>query len=79
MIKQGCLIPGPWYVLPDETAYSNFFYKVRKPQLTGAPFDLDQVHKEMIYRLDQSEQIGRRIAAESVAAIHAARRRPLRT
>ncbi len=31
-----------FYRLPDETAYSNFWYKVRKPQLTGAPFDLDR-------------------------------------
>jgi alpha-mannosidase/mannosylglycerate hydrolase len=31
-----------FYRLPDETAYSNFFYKVRKPQLTGASFDLDR-------------------------------------
>jgi mannosylglycerate hydrolase len=31
-----------FYRLPDETAYSNFWYRVRKPQLTGAPFDLDR-------------------------------------
>jgi alpha-mannosidase/mannosylglycerate hydrolase len=31
-----------FYRLPDETAYSNFWYKVRKPQLTGAPFDLNR-------------------------------------
>jgi alpha-mannosidase/mannosylglycerate hydrolase len=37
---------------------------------------IDQVHKEMIYRFDQSQQIGTRIAAEAVEAIHAALKPP---
>jgi alpha-mannosidase len=36
LIRQGRLIPGPWYVMPDETAYSNFFYKVRKAAVREA-------------------------------------------
>jgi mannosylglycerate hydrolase len=43
-----------FYRLPDETAYSNFFYKVRKPQLTGAPFDLDQGCADLV-KLIESE------------------------
>ncbi len=44
-----------FYRLPDETAYSNFFYKVRKPQLTGAPFDLDRGCADLV-KLIESER-----------------------
>ncbi len=43
-----------FYRLPDESAYSNFFYKVRKPQLTGAPFDLDRECADLV-KLIESE------------------------
>lgn len=43
-----------FYRLPDETAYSNFFYKVRKPQLTGAPFDFDRGCADLV-KLIESE------------------------
>jgi alpha-mannosidase/mannosylglycerate hydrolase len=43
-----------FYRLPDESAYSNFFYKVRKPQLTGAPFDLDRGSADLV-KLIESE------------------------
>ena len=43
-----------FYRLLDETAYWNFFYKVRKPQLTGAPFDLDRGCADLV-KLIESE------------------------
>jgi mannosylglycerate hydrolase len=44
-----------FYRLPDESAYSNFFYKVRKPQLTGAPFDFDRGCADLV-KLIESER-----------------------
>ena len=75
----------PWAVCAEAVGrreIPEYFQLAWKYLVQNHPHDsicgcsIDQVHKDMLYRFDQSLQIGARIAAESLDAIHAALKAP---